>query len=97
MFLLKMFVDHMSFILLSEDILINFFRFLLVFTINEKYEYDDSPSQLDIIETNPFKNITHLSLTFIAASKPAVKQYIASGFRSLKVCTVPIIFLNYAF
>lgn len=40
---------------------------------------------LDIVETNRFKHLTHLSLRFIAGDDTAIKGYLAARLRMLKV------------
>uniref|UniRef100_A0A8C5WGZ2 Spindle assembly abnormal protein 6 homolog n=1 Tax=Leptobrachium leishanense TaxID=445787 RepID=A0A8C5WGZ2_9ANUR len=43
-----------------------------------------SPAQLDVIETNPFKHLTHLSLRFLPATDMEVKSYLANCLRCVK-------------
>ncbi|XP_053325310.1 spindle assembly abnormal protein 6 homolog [Spea bombifrons] len=44
----------------------------------------NSPAQLDIIETNPFKHLTHLSLRLLPASDLEIKSYLANCLRCIK-------------
>ncbi|KAM5149080.1 spindle assembly abnormal protein 6 homolog isoform 2-T2 [Mantella aurantiaca] len=43
-----------------------------------------SPTQLDVVETNSFKHLTHLSLRFQPANDIEVKTYLATCLRSIK-------------
>ncbi|GFQ83724.1 spindle assembly abnormal protein 6 homolog [Trichonephila clavata] len=58
-------------------------KFLLVLNVSDKVG-NFSSSQLDIIETNPFKHLTHLSLKFVAATDSSIRQYLALCFKNLK-------------
>lgn len=44
-----------------------------------------SPAQLDVVETNSFKHLTHLSLRFQPANDVDVKTYLATCLRCIKV------------
>lgn len=55
-------------------------RFLLQFSI------DKSTSVLNVVETNPFRHLNHLSLKFVPASDTYLKKYLAECLLSLKVC-----------
>ncbi|XP_035214088.1 spindle assembly abnormal protein 6 homolog isoform X2 [Stegodyphus dumicola] len=66
---------------LSEE---DFQIFLLVLNVSEKIGNAASSSQLEVVETNTFKFLTHLSLKFLAATESAVKQYLTLYFRNLK-------------
>ncbi|GFS56015.1 spindle assembly abnormal protein 6 homolog [Trichonephila clavipes] len=59
-------------------------KFLLVLNVSDKVGNFSSSSQLDIIETNPFKHLTHLSLKFVAATDSSIRQYLALCFKNLK-------------
>ncbi|CAL1261112.1 unnamed protein product [Larinioides sclopetarius] len=59
-------------------------KFLLMFHMSDKAGHFASSSQLDIVETNPFKHLTHLSLKFVPATDSTVKQYLATCFKNLK-------------
>ncbi|KAF8764944.1 Spindle assembly abnormal protein 6 like protein [Argiope bruennichi] len=59
-------------------------KFLLMFHLSDKAGHFASSSQLDIVETNPFKHLTHLSLKFVPATDSTVKQYLATCFKNLK-------------
>ncbi|KAM4023334.1 spindle assembly abnormal protein 6 homolog isoform 2-T2 [Anomaloglossus baeobatrachus] len=43
-----------------------------------------SPAQLDIVETNPFKHLTHLSLRLLPANDLEVKTYLATCLKCIK-------------
>ncbi|XP_075040154.1 spindle assembly abnormal protein 6 homolog [Mixophyes fleayi] len=43
-----------------------------------------SPAQLDVVETNPFKHLTHLSLRLLPANDMEVKTYLATCLRCIK-------------
>ncbi|GFS49387.1 spindle assembly abnormal protein 6 homolog [Nephila pilipes] len=59
-------------------------KFLLVFNMSGKVGDFTSSSQLDVVETNPFKHLTHLSLKFVAATDSSIRQYLALCFKNLK-------------
>ena len=40
---------------------------------------------LNVIETNPFKHLTHLSLKFIPGNDSDIKKYLADCLKQLKV------------
>ncbi|XP_056384060.1 spindle assembly abnormal protein 6 homolog [Hyla sarda] len=43
-----------------------------------------SPAQLDVVETNPFKHLTHLSLRLLPANDVEVKTYLATCLKCIK-------------
>ncbi|KAG8555943.1 hypothetical protein GDO81_017873 [Engystomops pustulosus] len=43
-----------------------------------------SPAQLDVVETNPFKHLTHLSLRLLPANDIEVKTYLATCLKCIK-------------
>ena len=47
-----------------------------------------STANLNVIETNPFKHLTHLSLKFLPGSDSDIKKYLADCLKTLKVKTV---------
>jgi hypothetical protein len=53
-----------------------------MFTISE---HDCGVSHLDVVETNSFKHLTHLSLKFLLGNDVDVKKYLAGCLTSLKV------------
>jgi hypothetical protein len=61
---------------------IHCYRFLLTFTISE---HDCGVSHLNVVETNSFKHLTHLSLKFMLGNDVDVKKYLAGCLTSLKV------------
>ena len=58
-------------------------RFLLQFAMNVS-----GPSVLNVVETNPFRHLNHLSLKFVAASDAYLKKYLAECLLGLKVHTL---------
>ena len=44
-----------------------------------------------MVETNPFKHLTHLSLKLVAGSDSALKKHLAQCVQSLKVCTASVL------
>ena len=63
-----------------------FFRFLLQFTITGSNF--NGNGQLDVVETNPFKHLIHLSLKFLPGNDEEVKKYLASCIKILKVNSI---------
>ncbi|XP_029473917.1 spindle assembly abnormal protein 6 homolog isoform X3 [Rhinatrema bivittatum] len=59
-------------------------RFLLQL-VTSASALDCMPSSLNIIETNPFKHLTHLSLKLLAATDDDIKKYLATCIKNLKV------------
>ncbi|CAB3996681.1 Hypothetical predicted protein, partial [Paramuricea clavata] len=59
----------------------DFPKFLLTFTISE---HDCGVSHLNVVETNSFKHLTHLSLKFMLGNDVDVKKYLAGCLTSLK-------------
>ncbi|KAG8192193.1 hypothetical protein JTE90_009956 [Oedothorax gibbosus] len=59
-------------------------KFLLIFNTSERGGSISPTSQLDVVETNPFKHLIHLTLKFIAATDSSVKQYLAVTLKKLK-------------
>ena len=49
---------------------------------------DCSTASLNVIETNPFKHLTHLSLMFLPGMDADVKEYLADCLKTLKVCVL---------
>ena len=60
------------------------FRFLLQFTISGSSIH--SNGVLDVVETNPFKHLIHLSLKFLPGNDEEIKKYLARCLKTLKVC-----------
>lgn len=58
-------------------------RFLLQLT-SASSAFDHSPSNLNIVETNAFKHLTHLSLKLLPGSDPDIKKYLATCLSTLK-------------
>ena len=44
-------------------------------------------AMLNVVETNPFKHLTHLSLKFVPGSDTDVKKYLADCLKQFKVCS----------
>ena len=59
-------------------------RFLLQF---QPAGQDQGCSQLQVVETNPFRHLTHLQLKLVPASDICLKKYLADCLLSLKVST----------
>ena len=66
--------------------LLSTFRFLLQFVVSGVLER--GIASLNVIETNPFKHLVHLSLKFLPGNDAEIKKYLASCLLSLKVCVV---------
>ena len=49
------------------------------------YNGDRSTAMLNVVETNPFKHLTHLSLKFVPGSDADVKKYLADCLKQFKV------------
>uniref|UniRef100_A0A8C1QZH8 Spindle assembly abnormal protein 6 homolog n=1 Tax=Cyprinus carpio TaxID=7962 RepID=A0A8C1QZH8_CYPCA len=58
-------------------------RFLLQFT-SASSAFDHSPSNLNIVETNAFKHLTHLSLKLLPGSDADIKKYLATCLSNVK-------------
>lgn len=58
-------------------------RFLLQFVVG--IGLDQGVATLHVVETNPFKHLTHLSLKFLPGSDAEVKKYLASCLKNLLV------------
>ena len=52
-----------------------------------------SAAQLEMIETNPFKHLTHLSLKLVAGSDAALKKHLAQCVKTLKV-SIPSLMIS---
>lgn len=58
-------------------------RFLLQFNVGSGL--DQGVGTLYVVETNPFKHLTHLSLKFLPGSDAEVKKYLADCLKNLQV------------
>lgn len=58
-------------------------RFLLQFVVGSGL--DQGVATLHVVETNPFKHLTHLSLKFLPGSDAEVKKYLANCLKNLQV------------
>ncbi|XP_051763860.1 spindle assembly abnormal protein 6 homolog isoform X1 [Ctenopharyngodon idella] len=58
-------------------------RFLLQLT-SASSAFDHSPSNLNIVETNAFKHLTHLSLKLLPGSDTDIKKYLATCLSTIK-------------
>ena len=58
-------------------------RFLLQFVVGSGL--DQGVATLHVVETNPFKHLTHLSLKFLPGSDAEVKKYLANCLKQLQV------------
>lgn len=59
-------------------------KFLLVLSTSHSMLSCPTQAVLDVVETNPFKHLTHLSLRFVQGSDADVKKYLATCLKSLK-------------
>ncbi|KAG8132691.1 putative Spindle assembly abnormal protein [Naja naja] len=67
-------------LVISEE---DFQRFLLQLASSGS-SLDHTPSFLNVVETNPFKHLTHLSLKFLAGNDAEIKKFLASCLKSIK-------------
>lgn len=58
-------------------------RFLLQFVVGSGL--DQGVATLHVVETNPFKHLTHLSLKFLPGSDAEVKKYLVNCLKNLQV------------
>ncbi|XP_010016171.1 PREDICTED: LOW QUALITY PROTEIN: spindle assembly abnormal protein 6 homolog [Nestor notabilis] len=58
-------------------------RFLLQL-VSSASVLDHAPVSLNVVETNPFKHLTHLSLKFLPGNDAEIKKFLASCLKSLK-------------
>ncbi|KGL76619.1 Spindle assembly abnormal protein 6, partial [Tinamus guttatus] len=58
-------------------------RFLLQL-VSSASLLDHTPVFLNVVETNPFKHLTHLSLKFLPGNDAEIKKFLASCLKSLK-------------
>ena len=59
------------------------YRFLLQFVVGSGL--DQGVATLHVVETNPFKHLTHLSLKLLPGSDSEVKKYLANCLKNLQV------------
>lgn len=59
-------------------------KFVLHFVSQGSYTSERTTGILNVIETNPFKHLTHLSLKFIPGTDSDVKKYLADCLKQLK-------------
>ncbi|XP_052774832.1 spindle assembly abnormal protein 6 homolog [Mya arenaria] len=59
-------------------------KFVLHIVSQGSFSGDRSSATLNIIETNPFKHLNHLSLKFVPGSDSDVKKYLADCLKQLK-------------
>lgn len=64
-----------------------YYRFVLHFVSQGGFSGERSTAVLNVIETNPFKHLTHLSLKFIPGTDSDVKKYLADCLKQLRVST----------
>lgn len=48
---------------------------------------NDGSAVLNIVETNPFKHLVHLSLNVVPGNDEAIKTFLSECLRDYKVCT----------
>ncbi|CAH2294328.1 spindle assembly abnormal 6 homolog [Pelobates cultripes] len=76
------FIDLLEQCILEQDKAVP--RFLLQLLTSSSVP-DSAPANLNIIETNPFKHLTHLSLKLLAGNDSDVKKYLATCIQNLKL------------
>ncbi|XP_063313245.1 spindle assembly abnormal protein 6 homolog isoform X2 [Pelobates fuscus] len=76
------FIDLLEQCILEQDKAVP--RFLLQLLTSSSVP-DCAPANLNIIETNPFKHLTHLSLKLLAGNDSDVKKYLATCIQNLKL------------
>uniref|UniRef100_A0A8C5P6Z4 Spindle assembly abnormal protein 6 homolog n=1 Tax=Leptobrachium leishanense TaxID=445787 RepID=A0A8C5P6Z4_9ANUR len=76
------FIDLLEQCILEQDKAVP--RFLLQLLTSSSVP-DCAPASLNIIETNPFKHLTHLSLKLLAGNDNDVKKYLATCIQNLKI------------
>ncbi|KAL2089292.1 hypothetical protein ACEWY4_013980 [Coilia grayii] len=59
-------------------------RFLLQLQLHCASSLDHGPASLNVVETNPFKHLTHLSLKLLHGSDTQIKTFLASCLASIK-------------
>ncbi|KAM4809441.1 spindle assembly abnormal protein 6 homolog [Rhinophrynus dorsalis] len=81
------FIDLLEQCILEQDKPVP--RFLLQL-LTSSNAFDCMPASLNIIETNPFKHLIHLSLKLLAGNDSDVKKYLANCIQNLKFenCTL---------
>lgn len=62
-----------------SSVTVFFFRFILQLIM------DDGHSTLNIVETNPFKHLVHLSLRVVPGNDTAIKNFLSECLRDYKV------------
>ncbi|XP_075012502.1 spindle assembly abnormal protein 6 homolog isoform X3 [Calonectris borealis] len=67
-------------LVISEE---DFQKFLLQL-VSSASVLDHTPVSLNIVETNPFKHLTHLSLKFLPGNDAEIKKFLASCLKCLK-------------
>lgn len=60
------------------------FRFLLQLCCSSS-SLDHGPASLNVVETNPFKHLTHLCLKLLHGTDVEIKKFLASCLASMKV------------
>ncbi|XP_043403371.1 spindle assembly abnormal protein 6 homolog isoform X2 [Chelonia mydas] len=60
-------------------------RFLIQLVTSSSPALDCMPACLNVVETNPFKHLTHLSLKLLAGSDSDIKKYLAICIKNLKM------------
>ena len=58
------------------------FRFILQLILHE------GNATVNIVETNPFKHLIHLSLNVVPGNDEAVKTFLSECLREYKVCSL---------
>lgn len=70
--------------LMCYNVILSFQRFLLQL-VSPAAVLDNSPAFLNVVETNPFKHLTHLSLKLLPGSDVEIKKFLAGCLKCSKV------------
>lgn len=62
-----------------------FFPRFLLQLVSSAPALDHTPVSLNVVETNPFKHLTHLSLKFLPGTDAEIKKFLANCLKCLKV------------
>ncbi|CAH1775917.1 unnamed protein product [Owenia fusiformis] len=65
-------------------------KFVLHLVTTSKLGVNSGPSHLNVVETNPFKHLTHLSLKLLPGSDTDIKKYLATCLSQLKEYTTKL-------
>lgn len=77
-------IDHLRFSKAEQSTILSLRRFIAQLTSDPSAKY----ATFSVVETNTFRNITHISLQFIPGADTAIKQYLAQLVKDYKVCSL---------